>query len=606
MRRPPHYVKLLFPSLEAIVRWTQCYLFISLLIVIASGCVKASGVDEDNPTDTETISLSDTNSEDDTVGDIDTGTEADTDTDTDTDIDTGTDADTEENTDASTDGDTSNDSDTATSLPVQAIVFDSVGNSNGLDFTTGWEFSISAPITVTHLGHVDMDNNGIENSAEVGIWSLLTNTLLSSVTVTSKSSAEVAGVGSSFYEPITPLDLGIGNYIVAAQRNGENFYFDTPHTTAPGINWIAGRAASAGPLPMNASDFTITRTDTGSYFGANFKFTGAGVNSLSLSEPLAKSVLQRDGSNRTDIPIRGTYSGTPSRIEARAVPRAGYSGTPIGWQAIENAPTDGVFSTVLPNVPGGWYDVEVRTMEGTTPLKIFLVEQVGVGEIFIMTGQSNSANYGSPVQIPTDERICAPSNQTLTSWQHAKDPQPNAGGSGGSPWPKLAELIVGKYDIPVGIVSVGVGSTTVSQWMPGSQNYESKLKPILKNFGKGGFRAILWHQGESDSLAKTPSVTYAESLQAIIDQSRQDAGFNLPWGVALASWHPNSAAPEESDIIAGQQTVIANDPLVFEGASTNDFHTIGFLHDSVHFNQSGLDEHAQRWFAKIEASSIIP
>ena len=33
----------------------------------------------------------------------------------------------------------------------------------------------------------------------------------------------------------------------------------------------------------------------------------------------------------------------------------------------------------------------------------------------------------------------------------------------------------------------------------------------------------------------------------VISQSRKDAGFDVPWGVALASWHPNSTAANEAE-----------------------------------------------------------
>jgi len=154
----------------------------------------------------------------------------------------------------------------------QAMTFNAVGTGSGAAFITGWEFNTAEPIRVTHLGHVDMQNNGIAAAADVGIWSVSTGALLDSVTVVPGSPAEASGVGSTLYEPITPLDLLPGNYIVAAQTSGENFYFNTPHTTGPGITWVAGKAAPIGPLPGSTAAFSITRNDSGSYFGANFKF----------------------------------------------------------------------------------------------------------------------------------------------------------------------------------------------------------------------------------------------------------------------------------------------------------------------------------------------
>jgi hypothetical protein len=191
-------------------------------------------------------------------------------------------------------------------------------------------------------------------------------------------------------------------------------------------------------------------------------------------------------------------------------------------------------------------------------------------------------------------------------WQHADDPQPGATGGGGSPWPELGDLIAARYDIPVGIVAVGVGATRVGQWQPGG--HYSRIENALAALSPYGYRAILWHQGESDSLAGTDAATYASLLQNIIAESRIDAGFDVPWGVALASWHPNSSAANEAEVIAGQQLVIDSDPLVFLGSETDSFHTHvpSYLADSVHFNTLGLNAHALQWLTALEPLLIIP
>ncbi len=493
---------------------------------------------------------------------------------------------------------------TTAAVSTQAVTFNSAGNTNSLEFITGWEFSIANPIVVSHLGHVDMQNNGIANGADVGIWSVSTGTLLDSVTVLPSSPPEASGVGSTLYEPITPLTLSAGNYIVAAQRNGENFYYDTPHTTASSITWVAGKAAGIGPLPISTAAFAITRDDIGSYFGANLKFEDTGGGPISLSRPTGRAVFQRGDRNRTDVSVEGTYTGSVTRIEARAVPRDGYAGVDTGWRVIDVAPSGGKFSSSL-TVGTGWYDLEVRTFDGATEVGSAAVERIGVGEVFVAAGQSNSANYGSPRQTPADDRVSAATGVAATVWRHANDPQPIATGTGGSPWPELGDLVATEYDVPVGFVSVGVGATQVSQWLPGTNHYDSRLKATVQALGADGFRAVLWHQGESDSLAATTASTYASRLQAIIGQSRVDAGFDVPWGVALASYHPDSWAEHEAQVIAGQQKVIADDPLVFEGAFTDDFHSNGWLADTVHFNQTGLDTHAARWLQQIQSADII-
>ena len=223
-----------------------------------------------------------------------------------------------------------------------------------------------------------------------------------------------------------------------------------------------------------------------------------------------------------------------------------------------------------------------------------------MGEVFITCGQSNSANHGAPPQKAQDERVssCHFGNGL---WRHGDDPQPGASGKGGSAWALLGDLLAKKYDVPVGFICVGVGGTPVSFWTPRGRGY-AQLKRALQIAGPQGCRAVLWHQGESDSMAGTTAGNYAQMLGSAIAQSRKDAGWDVPWGVALASFHPAPAATpaRQAAVIEGQKKVITMVPNVFKGAETDSFHTRGWLADTVHFNAKGLAAHAQGWADALE------
>jgi hypothetical protein len=110
-----------------------------------------------------------------------------------------------------------------------------------------------------------------------------------------------------------------------------------------------------------------------------------------------------------------------------------------------------------------------------------------------------------------------------------------------------------------------------------------------------GVRAVLWHQGETDGLLGTSAGVYADLLKDVIAQSRKDAGWEVPWGVARASYHPSVTPERQAAVVQGQGIVISSVPGVFEGPSTDSYHTRGFLHDVVHFNAEGLAAHAAGW-----------
>ncbi len=270
---------------------------------------------------------------------------------------------------------------------------------------------------------------------------------------------------------------------------------------------------------------------------------------------------------------------------------------------IDASPAGGSYAGAL-TLHGGWYDIEVRSLSGSTIVDNRLVERVGVGEVLVIAGQSNSANYGSPAQAAADDRV---STFDLNQWRHADDPQPIATGSGGSPWPALGDALAAELNVPIGFASVGWGGTLVEAWLPGasgpdSQPLYNRLRNALEALGPDGARAVLWHQGESDNGANTSTANYRQRLETIIAQSRIDSGFDIPWGVAQASFISLSN-PSDQNIINAQVQVAANDPLTFEGAFTDDL--VGptwRASDGIHFNEQGLREHAQRWFDELIAT----
>ena len=146
---------------------------------------------------------------------------------------------------------------------------------------------------------------------------------------------------------------------------------------------------------------------------------GAHGDSLTLSDALSNAVFQRDDSNVAQVPIAGTFDGTASGIEVRAVPMDGYYGTATDWTEIASWPGS-TFSGTL-TIPAGWYQLEARAMFYEVELATDTLDSVGVGEVFITAGQSNSANYGVPAQTPSDSRVSAWNG---TNWQFAVDPQP--------------------------------------------------------------------------------------------------------------------------------------------------------------------------------------
>ena len=321
--------------------------------------------------------------------------------------------------------------------------------------------------------------------------------------------------------------------------------------------------------------------------------------SLELHSPTAHQVVQRQPGNIGVLEIAGEIKQSCDTIDGRLVPM-GPDGEPEGEPteyATVEATTSGTTFLGQLEGPAGWYQLELRVWKDGEPIDTVTVAPVGIGEVFITAGQSNSANHGETVTAPQDPRVSAWSNP---SWQHAVDPQPIATGAGGSPWPALGDRLAERFDVPIGLISVGWGGTSVDQWRPyaADQLYQ-RLLLALDEVGHQGARAILWHQGESDAAKGVSATDYAQQLQEVIDATRDDAGWPIPWGVARAAYLPGLSAETLEAILSGQQQVIDQDPLTFEGPTTEDMIGEAWRYDAVHFNVPGLVEHAKRWDAVI-------
>ena len=86
-------------------------------------------------------------------------------------------------------------------------------------------------------------------------------------------------------------------------------------------------------------------------------------------------------------------------------------------------------------------------------------------------------------------------------------------------------------------------------------------------------------------------------LKEVINASRIEVGWELQWGVARASICNNKGS---ANIVNAQQSVIDDDPLVFEGPNTDEMIGSAWRQDDGwHFNENGLAEHARRWYNTI-------
>lgn len=272
---------------------------------------------------------------------------------------------------------------------------------------------------------------------------------------------------------------------------------------------------------------------------------------LTLTSPVPRQVVQREGYRpaqahdhepggpklgQARVAVRGTWAGpVPVRLEARAVQQEGCTGRNVDWTLLGDLNTPAFeYDFVVP--AGGWYRLEVRALDAAgATIKTAVVDPVGVGEVFLISGQSYAAGANDEHQ-----RIDDPLERSVLLdvpakvWRTAHDPFPHVD-NGGTIWPAFANAIQPLLRVPVGLVNVAVGGTASRQWMPGEDLY--------KRFVEGGraagrFRFVLWQQGESDVIENIPTATYVERLRTIRDGLTKEWGFGPTWLLAKSTLHP--------------------------------------------------------------------
>ena len=184
---------------------------------------------------------------------------------------------------------------------------------------------------------------------------------------------------------------------------------------------------------------------------------------LTLTAPLDYQVTQRSSPGKGLLRFAGELSedvpASDSSLEAKLV---GEKQT-TGWLRAGGSISGRKLSGTVEAPAGGWWKLEVRVTRGGKEVALGSVAHVGIGEVFVIAGQSNSANHGQEKQTTKTQRVASFDGK---AWRIADDPQPVASGGGGSFIPPFADAVVAKENVPVGIIASGIGATSVREWLP--------------------------------------------------------------------------------------------------------------------------------------------
>ena len=267
-----------------------------------------------------------------------------------------------------------------------------------------------------------------------------------------------------------------------------------------------------------------------------------------------EQVLQRDLQGLAQATLTGVATGKKvngKAVEARWIGAQGVLHG-LSWKPVGQIQKQ-AWTAQLKGIPtGGPYRLELR-IEGTTATAT--VENILVGDLWILAGQSNMEGLGDLVDVEQPDPLVH-SFTMADQWEVAQEPlhtlvgatdrvhwrrnsqgdyerftgdrlqryiQERKKGAGlGLPF---AVIMAKRTGIPVGLIPCAHDGTSMEQWSPalrdqdGDSLYGSMYRRFLAVGGK--VRGLLWYQGESDANAKT-APEFARNFKSFIRAVRKD------------------------------------------------------------------------------------
>ncbi|MBR0192958.1 MAG: PEP-CTERM sorting domain-containing protein [Thermoguttaceae bacterium] len=518
-------------------------------------------------------------------------------------------------------------------------------SSNGVMFDRVGYYIEYAPTydSELHYAFVSMDaftddvtKIGVPN-AESGIfWQQKVKNLEVSTNVPASEGILTAGSFNEGYLEFWPSNYGAGKGNVITAGSGAIFDInDSGGSTAAGhgsmqvhnldtgetvfaVNHFNGvKQYGVGSNPNasttandSQSDWTFDESRRNYQIANIYTFVRESDAVLTLDDSSYKGFYQRHDNQATV-----TLAGSIKLADGASFDKIQVSSDGTTWTDLDVSGTNysGTFT-----LDSGWHYLDVRALDASgNVMTSTTTGRIGVGDIFITAGQSNSTCYGDAAQSTVSGNVVS-LNMTTGKWDVANDPQPTLingqsdGSNRGSTWPAFGDALSEMTGVPVGLVSVGWGGSSVQQWnpanvdtsaegwdtigfKPGDSTLYGRLALAIQDL-EGDFTAVLWHQGESNR----GDTNYASKLESLIEASWEFANENFgsdrfPWMVALVSADGNESI---NDVVREQQLMVINNyDEVFEGPDSDlllgDYRGLGSNH--IHFSELGLQTLGQLW-----------
>ncbi len=253
-------------------------------------------------------------------------------------------------------------------------------------------------------------------------------------------------------------------------------------------------------------------------------------------------IFQQNAAGVATIRLTGRWltqtASSQSRVYVRLLNESDYTepSLSLNWRLAETG-VDGTWSADLPDVPrGGLYRIETGLRHDDAPIEWIqrgdMVHHLGVGDIWMITGQSNSSGYGkTPAHDPPELgihmfhacgewRLATHPLSDSTSSQYVANRE-NANGSH-APWLAFARKLKEVLGYPIGLIPAALGGSPLQAWArSGGGHLFDNMLGYFQDSGASSCRGAVWYQGESDTSPELRAI-YAERFREFHTDLRRE------------------------------------------------------------------------------------
>ncbi len=379
--------------------------------------------------------------------------------------------------------------------------------------------------------------------------------------------------------------------------------------TVPGTLTLT-RSQNSGPmtvkLVLNNGGSSVTATKTISVTepaSDPWVQRTPGANEI----PVDNQFYARDDSGMGKIYYNGTQSGSPDRVFLKVYTTD--TGADVLYSSQSQTLVAGKYAFTAPINPGRvTYKVTYGTTTGATDTVLKTVTNLVCGDAYIFEGQSNALAIDSLPGDATNDRWVRTYGNEGGGWGNAV--------RNGTQWTvgyfafDLALSLTTTYNMPICIINGAIGGTRIDQHqanpadhtLPGDSYsiYANLLNRVIGAKLTHGIRGIIWHQGESNSGADSPTgdFDYKSYQQYFVDMSaawKQDYPNFQRYTVFQVMPKPCALGPKGDQQREAARTL----PLLF--SKMDILNTLGLPgYIGCHFTAAGYQNVADRTLALMK------